>query len=635
MVITHSVGKEKNGQFRFCVDYRKLNAVTTKDCYPLPRIDETLDSMAGSKYFSTLDLASGYWQVDVDQRDRPKTAFTTGQGLFEFNVMPFGLTNAPSTFQRLMETVLAGLTWSQCLIYLDDIVVYSSTFDQHLKRLRRVFDRLGSAGLKLQPKKCRFARESVTYLGHILSAGGLEPDSKKVKAVLDFPQPQNSAELKSFLGLAGYYRRFMAGFSQIAAPLFALQKKGATFDWTSECQQAFEALKKRLTSAPILAFPDFTKPFCLATDASEKGLGAVLSQFESGKEVVIAYASRSLSGPEKNYATVEKEALAIVWAIRVFRPYLYGHQFTVLTDHCPLSWLKSVKEPTGRLARWMLFLNEYDMHITYRPGKKHSNADGLSRRPHAEELDDEEMDERESIQEMSCGAVGFQPRWNVGELQESQANDPVLAQVLSKLPCEKPKPVGQWRRDPKLRQFGRVWHQLAIKEGVLYRNRYSSTAEGQKKQELLVLPAKLVQDVLTQLHDDSGHMGIEKTMARLENRFWWLGMTQDVKDWIRCCEPCAKRKMPAIRPRAPLKSIPVGGPWEMLAMDFLGPLPQTHRGNKYLLVLADYYTKWVEAYPLPDQQARTVAQVLVDEVFCRLGVPAILHSDKVETLRAR
>ena len=320
--------RKKDNTWRFCVDYRKLNSVTHHDAYPLPRIDSTLDSLSGATYFTTLDLMSGYWQVALEEQDKEKTAFSTAQGLFEFNVMPFGLTNAPATFQRLMECVLAGLTEEQCLIYLDDIIIFSSSFQQHLQHLTNVFQALCNAGLQLKLTKCHFAQREVNYLGHIVSQEGIRPATNKVEAVSEYPTPKTVKEVKQFLGLTNYYHRFILGYAKIAEPLYKLLRKpNNKFHWDPSCQLAFDRLKQMLTTPPILAYSDFKSPFILYTDALDTAIGGVLGQIHNDQEVVICYWSRQLTKSERKYSTVEREALAAVSAIKEFYPYLYGFQF--------------------------------------------------------------------------------------------------------------------------------------------------------------------------------------------------------------------------------------------------------------------------------------------------------------------
>ena len=345
--------KKKDGSTRFCVDFRKLNGVTRKDAQPLPRIDDTLDTLGQACLFSTLDLASGYWQVQVDPKDQEKTAFVTPFGLYQFRVMPFGLSNAPATFQRLMEHVLSGLHWSICLVYLDDITVFGKSVEEHLDQLREVLTSLQNAGLKIKPSKCHLMQTRVRYLGHIVSSKGIEIDPEKVRCVSDWPTPTDQRSLKQFMGLASYYKRFVQGFAQVAAPLNALTEKTKTWEWTAECNGAFLELKKRLVSAPILVMPCFNHKFILDTDASGEGLGAVLSQSVDGQERVVAYASKTLSKTEHRYCATRRELLVVVWATQHFRPYLYGCGFLLRSDHSALQWLHSFKEPEGQVARWL------------------------------------------------------------------------------------------------------------------------------------------------------------------------------------------------------------------------------------------------------------------------------------------
>ena len=309
--------------------------------------------------------------------------------------MPFGLCNAPSTFQRLMEFVLTGLQWSICLIYLDDVIIFSKNFDDHLRRMEEVFGRLREAGLKLKPQKCRFLQKEVTYLGHVVSENGVSTDPSKVSKILDWPIPRNVSELRSFLGLASYYRRFIKDFAKTAVQLHRLTEKNKPFVWSESCLEAFNELKRELTNHPILAYPDFNKKFILDTDASDYGIGGVLSQVEGNEERVIGYASRSLTKPESRYSTTRKELLAIVAFIQHFRHYLYGKSFIIRADHNALKWLKSFKEPQGQVARWIELLAEFNFVVEHRPGTKHGNADALSRR--AEKDNEIETEEKQEV----------------------------------------------------------------------------------------------------------------------------------------------------------------------------------------------------------------------------------------------
>lgn len=368
-------------RWRMVIDYRALNEKSIADAYPLPNILEILDQLGSAKYFSVFDLASGFHQIGMNPKDAEKTAFSTPFGHYEFKRMPFGLKNAPATFQRLMDAVLTGLQGTELFVYLDDIVIYARSLSEHREKFEKLARRLRKANLKLQPSKCAFLQKEVAYLGHRISEDGVRPSVEKLQAVKQFPTPKNVREVREFLGLAGYYRRFIDSYSRISKPLTNLLKKDHGFDWDKDQERAFTTLRDALCKEPVLAYPNFDLEFNVTTDASGYAVGAVLSQGKIGTDRPIAYASRLLNGAELNYSTIEKECLALVYAVQHFRPYLYGRKFNLITDHRPLVWMNSVKDPTSRLLRWRLKLAEFDYNITYRPGKINTNADALSRNP--------------------------------------------------------------------------------------------------------------------------------------------------------------------------------------------------------------------------------------------------------------
>ena len=364
---------KKDGSVRFCVDYRRLNAVTIKDAYSLPRIDDSLASLNGNKYFTGLDVYSGYWQIKVHPNDKEKTAFVCDDGLFEFNVMPFGLTNAVATFQRYMDAVLAGLKWNQLLVYIDDIIIFSKSFEDHLRDVSLTLDRLIEANLQLKPSKCHFFQEKLKYLGHVVSEQGVAPDPAKIAAIVEMKRPKNVTDIKAFLGSIGYYRQYIKNFAKKCASLNRLTRKEILFDWTEHEEKAWNELKQELIRSPILSHPNFDQEFIIETDASDLGLGAVLLQRYNDKLHVIQYISRTLQDCERKWSIREKEALAIIWACETFRPYVYGTKFVVETDHKSLEWLLTAEKPQ-RLVRWALRMSEFDCRIVYKPGIANGSA---------------------------------------------------------------------------------------------------------------------------------------------------------------------------------------------------------------------------------------------------------------------
>ena len=372
---------KKDGSNRMCIDYRKLNDLTVKDAYPLPRIGQTIDALQGAGVFSSLDLAGGYWQIPVAAEDRHKTAFCTPDGgLYECLKMPFGLTNAPPTFQRNMNNIFKDDLYKHGLIFLDDVLTFTKTPEDHLEHLEKVFRVLRKSGLRLKPKKCIFFRTEVHYLGHVINKEGIQPDPKKLALIREWERPTDVTGVRSFVAFCNYYRNFVQKFAEMARPLYLLTSKGLKFTWTEEHDQAFQTLKKKLLEAPILAFPNFELPFIIGTDASETALGAVLFRVIDGTEYPIAFESRVLSKTEVNYATTKREALGVIQAVQWFRPYIYGSKCIIRTDHASLQWLFR-QNADGMTFRMVQKWQEYDYQIVHRPGDKHCNTDGLSRRP--------------------------------------------------------------------------------------------------------------------------------------------------------------------------------------------------------------------------------------------------------------
>jgi len=384
---------KKDGSVRLCIDYRQLNRITQKSVFPIPQPQHLFDCLKGSMFFSTLDLSSGYYQVGLSDENSKKTAFGTRMGQFEFTRMPFGLCNAPATFQKMMTTVLQSENWEKCLIYLDDVLVFGRTFEEHLERLKLVFSRLKEAGLKLSPGKCKLFQKEVNYLGHVVSPLGITADKEKTIKIKSWPRPSTADNLRTFLGLAGYYRNHIKNFSNLSSPLEKLAstkdpKQRKNLIWTSNSIQSFEELKIRLSNPPILGFPNEKGKFILDTDASNTAIGAVLSQIHDGKEVVLAYGSRSLSNSEKNYCVTRKELLSVHYFVKKYKHYLYGKHFLIRTDHKPLTWLLTSSNPkTSQYCRWKVELESYNFDCEHRSGINHCNADALSRYPECKQCD--------------------------------------------------------------------------------------------------------------------------------------------------------------------------------------------------------------------------------------------------------
>ena len=642
--------RKKNGQLRICIDYRHLNSRTKKDNYALPRIDEILDSLAGNNTFSVLDMKSGYHQIPIAEEHKERTAFTVGPlGFFEYNRMAMGLVNAPATYQRLMEECLGDLHHRICLIYLDDIIIFAKSFQEHQERLRQVLQRLRDCGIKLSPGKCALCMKRVKYVGHIVSETGIEPDEEKTRKVQEWPQPKTSEEVRKFLGFAGYYRKFIQNFSRIARPLTDLipttsrtknkkKKNVPEWRWGKEQEDAFQTLKSCLVSPPVLAYPDFDLPFEVHTDASFHGLGAVLYQTQGGLQRVIAYASRGLNKSERNYPAHKLEFLALKWAVtEKFYDYLYGKDFTVVTDNNPLTYVLSSAKLDATGHRWVAALAALNFDIRYRPGRNNADGDSMSRLP---ELLQQEHIPAETIKTL----CSIQP---TGPYIESLSMEPDVTQPLEY--CQQIRPIDVRRMqhtDPILRDwiyfvdkqrmpksdelppipestaFRKNFNKFRIIDGTLYREVTSDNGLIQQ----LVVPPSLVHEVLRQSHNTMGHPGRDKTTSFIRDRFFWPGMTNDIEQWIQRCKRCLLRKTPT-NIRAPLTNIVTTQPLELVCMDYL-QLEKSKGGYQYILVVTDHFTRYAIAIPTRNQTAKTTAEAFFNNFVVHYGLPKRIHSDQ-------
>lgn len=649
--------RKKDGKLRMCIDYRFLNKRTIRDSYALPRIEEVLDTLSGAKYFSVVDMRSGYHQVEIKDSHKERTAFTVGSlGFFEFNRLPFGLSNSPATYQRIMEEMLGDLNMKICVIYLDDLIVFANTFEEHMERLEIIFNRLRECNLKLASKKCVFVQEKVKYVGYIVSEEGVSTDPVKVEKVRNWPTPTCADEVRQFVAFAGFYRRFIKDFSKVVKPLTDVmppptQKKGrkqnsnSEWKWTSEQETAFNRVKTMMTSAPILAYADYSLPFELHVDASLQGLGAVLCQKQDEKTRVIDYASRRLNNAEKNYPTMKLEFLALKWAItEKYHDYLYGHSFSAVTDNNPLTYVLTTAKLDATGHRWLAALASYDFDIIYKPGKKNVDADAMSRYPErpSEEGKDSEQISVESVKAV-CNTLQQQPyietiamsidvmevtecpgapmsQIDVREIRKQQREDTVLGLWINAVKDRVPPKQHPTSRDQQT--MYKSFRSFKMDRGILYRE----VEEKGLKRKQLVLPAAFIRQTLQGVHDDMGHPGRDRTMSILRDRFWWPGMTSDSESWVRNCDRCIKRKS-STNIRAPLVSITSSYPTELVCMDYL-TLEPSKGGIGNILVITDHFTRYAMAIPTKNQTAKTTAEAFFNNFVVHYGLPTRIHSDQ-------
>jgi len=572
-----SLVNKKDGSKRMVIDYRRLNAITIDDKQPLPLIQDVIDRLRGAKYFSTLDAASGYWHVAIAEDSIEKTAFSTADGHFEWLVMPFGLKNAPPTFQRIIQTALKGFLFNNVIVYLDDIIVFSEAIDEHLKLLDNIFTRLENVGIKLRRDKCQLARLEVEYLGHTISFNEVRPAPAKLLAVKEFPEPRNRKEVQRFLGLSGYFRRFINQYTKTAYPLTQLTRKDIDFNWGLDQQTAFNSLKNSLLTEPVLSIFDPKKEIFLHTDASKIGIGAILTQKDSnGHEKVIAYYSRRLNRHEEEYGVTQQECLAVVDSVDHFHVYLHGQQFTIISDHSALQWLFRIKEPKGRLYRWSIRLSVYNYKIVHRKGTSHHAPDALSRAP--------------------------------SETEDITRHSITMHLTTTELVAAQKDMTTEGIR------------QLDTRDGIITLKR-----RGVHK---ALVPESLRIKLLKQLHDDHNHPGVIKTTRLLSQHYWWPNMAKDIGKHVQTCPTCQlvkTRHQPTAGHQHPIPTPPI--PLDLIAADtiVLGSAANNTRA-KYIQVIIDHHSRYVWAYATATNTSSCLINIF-GQLFRAIGFPKRLLTD--------
>ena len=592
--------KKKSGEYRFCFDGRRLNRVIKPDAYPLPRVDRILSLLKGAKFMSSIDLSKAFWQIPLDEQSKEKTAFSVpGRGLFHFKVVPFGLIHSAQCQQRLMDAIFGPELEPKVFCYLDDIIVISSSFDEHIRILREVLTRLKAANLTVNFEKCEFFKSSLKYLGYVVDSEGLRTDPDKISSMINYPRPTNTTEIKRFIGMTSWYRKFINHFSTLVSPINDLikgRKKGQKITWTPEAENSFINLKQALVSAPILRSPDFSQPFIIQCDASDTGLAGVLLQYINGEEVVIAFASRSLSRTERNYSITQRECLAVIFSIEKFRPFVEGVHFTVVTDHYSLLWLNNLKEPTGKLARWAVKVQQFSFTLVHRKGSLNVVPDALSRIPENVDKDSKEISSL-CILDVSLDNL-----------------DNFYLRMRERI-----------RKEP--RKFP-LWQ---VKDNFLYRYVPSRIPFNSNFTEWkIVVPKSQKFHIMRLCHDPptSGHFGFFKTLAKIQENYYWPKMRRDVLRYVRSCHICASQKVSSTARMGLMGSEKkVNFPFQIIAVDLVGPLPRSSHGYTHLLVIGDWFSKYTLLCPLRKATAPNIVKFIENEVFLVYGVPQFIICD--------
>lgn len=603
--------RKKDGKPRFCVDYRKLNSITEDVAQPIPRIHEVLKEIGTAKIFSTIDLKSGYWQIPMDEVSRKLTAFSTpDSGTYQFRVMPFGLKNAPNTFQKFMsQEVLIGLINKICIVYLDDIIIYSQDWHDHLQHLAFVFERLSLHSLTCAINKCHFGKQSLEFLGHNVTHIGNEAKDLHKRNIVELPTPTSKKQLQKLLGTCNWLREYVPHFATLLAPLTDLLLKNKRFQWTEEAQKAFTLLKQQMQLPLQLSRPDNSLQFFLQTDVSDVGMGAVLFQVDPEENrKILSYASAKFDQTQTRYSQHEKECLAIIWAIKRYKPYLEEKSFILRTDHRSLDWLDRMKTEKEKLARWALLLEEVSFTVENIPSRENELPDFLSRFP---------VNETTSVLDENCHLIPPE-KTSPGKLPElfsitlsnlfdqiieEQQSDPELGKLASN-----PRKLG---KKPEIHSVdGGIWRKIG---------------ESLK----LIVPENSKQRILYEYHDAplAGHPGADETLRAIQDKFTWSKIRHDVREYVQQCHLCACTKASRPKHADQLRPHRPTNPWQTIAVDLMGPYPRTGRGKKFILVVTDLFSRWVEAFPIGSSDATVLIKILNKEVFARWGYPRAILSD--------
>ena len=617
--------RKKSGELRVVMDFRKINLYTAKLKFPIPRIDDILNDLYGGKVFSCLDMKSGYSQVKLHPDSRPLTAFTVPEGRYQYVVLPQGLTNAPSCFQSLMCNVVSGLA-PNIFCFLDDLLIVSKTYEEHEKHLDLVLERLSKHKLSIRIDKCEFFKPSVKYLGFSVGTHGISPLPEKIDAIKDFPHPQDLFQLRSFLGLTSYYRRFLPNYAELSTPLVALTKghpkkgKRVSIDWNEAAEHSFQGLKDKMCKEVVLKFPNYSNVFRMCSDASQSAIGGVLSQLdENGHDRPVCFFSRVLNDAEKKYSTLEKEALGLVFGLRLQKPIIGSFPVEVISDNAPLIYLMKSATANSRVACWQAATLDFDIvNFKHLPGKDNVFADCMSRKPF-DIVDDllEDLPIMAAIKVKEKEEDTLYLQWDIDEIKREQNKDELFSEI---------KKFITGKRAKLLNNISVPLNQFEIQSNVLY---YKNISAYDRERYLCCIPFSYRKKSLIIAHNSAlgGHAGIDHTVHRLKKFAYWPSMRKDVIAFVKGCNICQRYKIGKMTPIPTLRSPQASRPWQSIHVDTVGPLPTTENGNKYIVTFIDVLTRYGMAAGVPNKSAKSVARAIFEKVFAVFGLPENLISD--------